>query len=36
MPAPGVVESRHAENGVKPVSNLAVNALLGGVPSFEQ
>lgn len=30
-----VVESRHAENGVKAVSNLAVNALFGGVPSFE-
>jgi uncharacterized protein YndB with AHSA1/START domain len=31
-----VVESRHAENGVKPTSNLLVNALFGGVPSFEQ
>lgn len=31
-----VVESRHAENGVKPVSNLLVNTLMGGVPSFEQ
>lgn len=30
-----LVESRHAENGVKPVSNLLVNALMGGVPSFE-
>ncbi len=29
-----VVESRHAENGVKAVSNLTVNALLGGVPNF--
>ena len=31
-----VVESRHAENGVKPLSNLGVNALFGGVPSFER
>ena len=31
-----VVESRHAENGVKPLSNLGVNTLFGGVPSFEQ
>ena len=31
-----LVESRHAENGVKPVSNMLVNALMGGVPSFEQ
>lgn len=31
-----VVESRHAENGVKPVSNLAVNALFGGTDSFER
>jgi len=30
-----VVESRHAENGVKPISNMSVNALMGGVPSFE-
>jgi uncharacterized protein YndB with AHSA1/START domain len=30
-----LVESRHAENGVKAISNLAVNAFLGGVPSFE-
>lgn len=30
-----VVESRHAENGVKPASNFLVAALLGGVPSFE-
>ncbi len=29
-------ETRHAENGVKPVSNLLVNSLLGGVPDFEQ
>ncbi len=31
-----LVETRHAENGVKPISNLAVNTLMGGVPSFEQ
>ena len=31
-----VVESRHAENGVKAISNLSVNALLGGVPNFER
>ena len=31
-----LIESRHAENGVKPVSNLLVNAVLGGVPSFER
>ncbi|TPG35604.1 SRPBCC family protein [Mycolicibacterium hodleri] len=31
-----LVESRHAENGVKPVSNLLVNAVMGGVPSFER
>lgn len=30
-----VVESRHAENGVKAFSNMSVNALMGGVPSFE-
>jgi uncharacterized protein YndB with AHSA1/START domain len=30
-----VVESRHAEN-VKPMSNVAINALLGGVPGFER
>lgn len=30
-----LIESRHAENGVKAVSNLMVSALLGGVPSFE-
>jgi uncharacterized protein YndB with AHSA1/START domain len=38
-PTPGgtrVVESRHAENGVKPASNFAVTALFGGVPSFER
>ena len=31
-----VVESRHAENGVKAISNFTINALLGGVPSFER
>jgi len=31
-----VVETRHAENGVKAFSNMTVNALFGGVPSFEQ
>ncbi|MET0474872.1 MAG: SRPBCC family protein [Mycobacterium sp.] len=30
-----LVESRHAENGVKAASNLVVSALFGGVPSFE-
>jgi hypothetical protein len=31
-----VIESRHAENGVKPAANFLVNALFGGVPSFER
>jgi hypothetical protein len=31
-----VVESRHAENGVKPVSNMTINALFGGVANFER
>jgi uncharacterized protein YndB with AHSA1/START domain len=31
-----LIESRHAENGVKAVSNALVNSLMGGVPSFEQ
>jgi hypothetical protein len=30
-----IVESRHAENGVKPASNFLVNMLFGGVPNFE-
>ena len=30
-----VIESRHAENGVTAVSNLTVNALLGGTTNFE-
>ncbi|HME77243.1 MAG TPA: SRPBCC family protein [Mycobacterium sp.] len=31
-----VIESRHAENGVKPVSSMAVNALFGGTANFER
>ena len=31
-----LVETRHAQNGVKPMSNLLVNAVMGGVPSFER
>jgi uncharacterized protein YndB with AHSA1/START domain len=31
-----VVETRHAENGVKAISNMAVNALMDGVPRFER
>ncbi len=31
-----LIESRHAENGVKPVSGMAVNALFGGTASFER
>ncbi|WP_293002467.1 SRPBCC family protein [Mycobacterium sp.] len=31
-----VIESRHAENGVKPISSVAVNALMGGTDSFER
>jgi uncharacterized protein YndB with AHSA1/START domain len=31
-----LVESRHAENGVKPISTLTVNAVLGGEDSFER
>lgn len=31
-----VVETRHAENGVKAVSTLTVNALLGGTTNFER
>jgi uncharacterized protein YndB with AHSA1/START domain len=30
-----VVETRHAENGVKAFSNMSVNAMFGGVPNFE-
>jgi uncharacterized protein YndB with AHSA1/START domain len=31
-----LVESRHAENGVKPMSALGVKLLMGGVPSFDR
>ncbi|MGH3598570.1 MAG: SRPBCC family protein [Mycobacterium sp.] len=31
-----VIESRHAENGVTPVSTMTVNALFGGVANFER
>jgi uncharacterized protein YndB with AHSA1/START domain len=31
-----VIESRHAENGVKPVSSMAVSALFGGTANFER
>ncbi len=31
-----VVESRRAPNGVKKVSTVLVNAMMGGVPSFEE
>ena len=31
-----VIESRHAENGVKPFSNLMIGTLFGGVPGFER
>jgi uncharacterized protein YndB with AHSA1/START domain len=31
-----VVESRHAENGVKPISSLSVNAVMGGTANFER
>ena len=31
-----LVETRHAEKGVKAVSNALVNSLMGGVPNFEQ
>jgi uncharacterized protein YndB with AHSA1/START domain len=31
-----VIESRHAENGVKPISGVAVNTLMGGTESFER
>ena len=31
-----VIESRHAENGVKPVSSIAVNTLFGGTANFER
>jgi uncharacterized protein YndB with AHSA1/START domain len=31
-----LVESRHAENGITAFSNMSINAVLGGVPSFER
>lgn len=31
-----VVETRHAENGVKPLSSLTTNTLLGGSENFER
>jgi len=31
-----VIESRHAENGTKPVSSMAVNAFMGGTANFER
>jgi uncharacterized protein YndB with AHSA1/START domain len=31
-----VVESRHAENGIKPAANFTVHTLFGGVPNFER
>jgi uncharacterized protein YndB with AHSA1/START domain len=31
-----VVESRNAENGVKPAANFTVEKLFGGVPNFER
>jgi uncharacterized protein YndB with AHSA1/START domain len=31
-----VVESRHAENGVKPAADFTVQKLFGGVPNFER
>jgi uncharacterized protein YndB with AHSA1/START domain len=31
-----VIESRHAENGVKPVSGMAVNRFMGGTANFER
>jgi uncharacterized protein YndB with AHSA1/START domain len=39
QPIPGgtrVIESRHAENGVKPISGMAVNTLMGGTDNFER
>ncbi|MDT5204331.1 MAG: hypothetical protein QOD34_967 [Mycobacterium sp.] len=31
-----VIESRHAENGVKAISGMAVNTLMGGTDNFER
>ena len=36
IPARAWWRSRHAENGVTAFSNMAINALMGGVPSFER
>jgi uncharacterized protein YndB with AHSA1/START domain len=31
-----LTETRHAENGTTAFSNMSINAVMGGVPSFEQ
>jgi uncharacterized protein YndB with AHSA1/START domain len=31
-----LTESRHAENGTTAISNMSVNAFMGGIPSFEE
>jgi uncharacterized protein YndB with AHSA1/START domain len=31
-----LTETRHAENGVKAISDMTVNAVMGGVPNFER
>jgi uncharacterized protein YndB with AHSA1/START domain len=31
-----LTETRHAENGTTAFSNMSINTLMGGVPSFEQ
>jgi uncharacterized protein YndB with AHSA1/START domain len=31
-----VVESRHADDGIKPASNFVVDKVMGGVPNFER
>ncbi|MFG1933839.1 SRPBCC family protein [Mycobacterium sp. NPDC048908] len=31
-----LTETRHAENGTSAFSNMSINTLMGGVPSFEQ
>lgn len=30
-----LIETRHAENGIAPISNAMVSAFMGGVPGFE-
>jgi hypothetical protein len=30
-----VIESRHAENGTKAISNFTIKAFMGGAPAFE-